>query len=186
MTDEVLKQVNLKMNEAYEYLRQELNLQRTSRATSNLVEDIIVELYGQKMAIKQIANIAVPDAKSLIIKPWDRIALAVIEKALRENKSLDLNPVNDGNSIRLNIPPLTGDKRIEIVKQMKEKVERGRISLRNIRHEAFNKIKDLEKQRQATQDDVNYAEKKLNKMVEEYHTKIEAEEKNKEKEIMEI
>jgi ribosome recycling factor len=138
------------------------------------------------MQVKQLATIGTPDARTIAITPWDRNALPVIEKAIRESQSLGLTPNNDGINIRLNIPPLTEERRRDIVKSLGEKIEQCRIALRNIRHEILNEVKKLEKDKDATADDVKFAEQQLNKKIEEFQAKIEAVEKAKEAEIMQI
>ncbi len=184
--DSLLSQAETKMAKAIEHLENELRQLRTGRASAALVEDIKIDVYGQPMVLKQVASITVPDAKSIAIVPWDRANLAPIEKALRDSSTLGLNPVNDGNAIRLNIPPLTEERRRDIVKQMKEKVEHSHISLRNVRHEVLDQAREMEKQKLATQDDVKSTEQALGKLMDQMRLRTSQIETAKEHDLMEV
>jgi ribosome recycling factor len=186
MVRQLVEGVNAKMDKALEHLREELGSLRTGRATTGLVDGMSVEVYGQMMPIKQLASINTPDARTIAISPWDRNSMASIEKAIRENQTLGLNPSNDGSVIRLNIPPMTEDRRREIVKQLGTKVEECNIALRNARHDVLDEAKKLEKDKQITQDDLKFAEAELNKKIDVYKEKIEEIRLAKEKEIMEV
>lgn len=175
-----------KMEKALEYLSEELKGLRTGRASVGLVDGILVEFYGVKQPLKAMAQINTPDARSIAITPWDKGALGPIEKAIRETPALGLNPMNDGHVVRLNIPPLTEDRRRDIVKSLGGKVEECRITLRNIRHDVLKEVQKLEKDKQATQDDVKFAENELNKKIEQFQKRIEELEAAKAKEIMEV
>lgn len=186
MVEEVLKKAPAAMEKAVEFLRGELTSLRTGRAHATLVEDIRVDYYGQDAPIKQVASINTPDPKTILITPWDKSVLGAVEKAIRSNANLGLNPVNDGSVIRVAIPALTGERRAEIIKQMKEKIEQCHISLRNIRHELLGEVKNLQKNKQATEDDLGYVENKLGKLMEDYKQKINKMEADKEQELKEI
>ncbi len=175
-----------KMGKAMEHLQVELAGLRTGRATTGLVDGLMIDYYGQTMSIRQVATIGTPDAKTISITPWDRNAMDPIEKAIREAQSLGLTPNNDGHTIRLNIPPLTEERRKDIVKSMGEKVEQCRIALRNVRHDILNEVKRLEKDKQATQDDTKFAEQELNKKIEKFQAKIVEIERAKTTEIMQV
>lgn len=177
---------NPKMEKAVEHLADELNGLRTGRASVGLVDGIMVDYYGVKQPLKAIASVNTPDARTIAIGPWDKNALAPIEKAIRETPALGLNPMNDGQVIRLNIPPLTEDRRREIAKSLGSKLEECRITLRNIRHDILKDVQKLEKEKQATQDDVKFAETELNKKIEQFQRRIEELEAAKTKEIMEV
>lgn len=185
-TQDILDQAKPKMDKAVEYLLDELKGLRTGRASTALVEGIQVEQYGQTMTLKQVATLSAPDARTVQITPWDPTMLQVIEKAIRESQSLGLNPNNDGSVIRLNLPPLNEETRRSLVKALGEKIEHCHIALRNIRHELFDQVKKLEKDKQATEDDVRHAETELNKRIEEYRERIKDIEEGKSKEIMEV
>jgi ribosome recycling factor len=186
MVRTIVDSVNPKMEKALEHLAGELGGLRTGRATVSLVDGILVDYYGTPQPLKAVASINTPDAKTIAITPWDKQALGPIEKALREAPTLGLNPMNDGQVIRLNIPPFTEDRRREIVKSLGGKVEDCRITLRNIRHDVLKEVQKLEKDKQATQDDVKFAEAELNKKIEAFQKRIEDLESAKAKEIMEV
>jgi ribosome recycling factor len=175
-----------KMTKALEHLEADLGTLRTGRASTVLVEGIMIELYGQMTPLKSMATLSTPDARTIAITPWDRGSLPTVEKALRETQSLGLNPNNDGTIIRLNIPPMTEDRRRDIVKQLGDKVEQCRIALRNIRHELLGEVKKLEQTKQATTDDSKWTETELNKKIDTYQARIESIAAAKEKEIMAV
>lgn len=186
MVRQALDAANPKMDKALAHLEDELKGLRTGRASVGLVDGIHVEYYGAIQPLKAVASITTPDAKTIAITPWDRGQLQSIEKALREAQSLGLNPNNDGATIRLNIPPMTEERRRDIIKVLGQKVEECRIALRNIRHEVLDEVKKMEKAKTATQDDVKFAETELNKKIDQYQAKIEVIAAAKEKEIMEV
>jgi ribosome recycling factor len=175
-----------KMEKALEHLAAEMNSLRTGRATTALVDNLTVESYGTPQPLKALATINTPDARTIAISPWDKTLLPAIEKAIRENSSLGLNPSNDGSVIRLNIPAMTEDRRREVVKSLGAKIEDCRIALRNIRRDALDDVKRLEKDKQATQDDVKFAETELNKKIEQFQKRIEEMEDTKTQEIMSV
>jgi ribosome recycling factor len=186
MIRSIVDSANPKMEKALEHLNDELSSLRTGRATTGLVDTIPVDYYGTVQPLKAIASINTPDAKTIAISPWDKAALAPIEKALRDAQSLGLNPMNDGAVIRLNIPPLTEDRRREIVKNLGSKIEDCRITMRNIRHDVLKEVQKMEKAKEATQDDVKFAEAELNKKIDAFQKRIEELEAAKTKELMEI
>jgi ribosome recycling factor len=175
-----------KMEKAIDHFEEELKSLRTGRASTAILDSVIVEYYGSVQPLKAIASINTPDARSLAITPWDKGALASIEKAIRENQSLGLNPSNDGNVIRISIPPMTEERRREVVKSLHTKVEDCRVRLRNIRHDVLNEVKRFEKSKEATSDDVKFAEAELNKKIDQFQQRIDALEAAKAKEIMEV
>lgn len=175
-----------KMNKAVEHFEDGLKSLRTGRASTALVDGLIVEHYGVPQPLRQIAQVNTPDVRTIAITPWDKTALPAIEKAIRENQALGLNPGNDGNVIRLVVPPLTEERRREIVKALSAKVEECRIALRNIRHDVMNEIKKLEKAKEATTDDSKFAEVELNKKIAVFQKRIDEIEAAKAKEIMAV
>jgi ribosome recycling factor len=175
-----------KMEKAVTHFGEDLNSLRTGRASTALLDGITVELYGTVQPLKAIASVNTPDARTIAVSPWDKTAMPVIEKAIRENQSLGLNPSNDGNTIRMSIPALTEERRKEIVKSLGVKVEECRIALRNIRHDILKEVQKLEKAKEATTDDVKFAETELNKKMDTFQRKIEELEAAKAKEIMEV
>jgi ribosome recycling factor len=175
-----------KMEKAIEHLNTELGGLRTGRASVALVDSVLVESYGTMQPLKAVASVNTPDARTIAIAPWDKSLIPVIEKAIRDTPSLGLNPMNDGNVIRLNIPALTEDRRREIVKSLGGKVEECRITMRNIRHDVLKEVQKMEKAKEATQDDTKFAETELNKQIDQFQKKIEEIEAAKTKELMEI
>jgi ribosome recycling factor len=186
MVSDLVKSADGKMQKAIEHLQAELQSLRTGRASVGMVDGLVIDYYGQPMPLRQLATIGTPDARTIAISPWDHNAMDPIEKAIRESQALGLVPNNDGHTIRLNIPPLTEERRRDIVKQLGEKVEHCRITLRNVRHEVLNEVKKLEKDKAATQDDVKYAEEQLNKKIDQFQVKIEEVERAKTTEVMQV
>ena len=182
----IVAAVDARMDKAVEHLQTQLVSLRTGRASTLLVENLMVEQYGQHMPLKSVATINTPDARTIAISPWDRSMVEVIEKLIRENQSLGMNPMSDGNIVRLNVPPMTEERRREVVKELGVKVEDAHISMRNLRHEVLGEIKKLEKAGEATQDDQKWAETELNKKIERYRAKVTEIAKAKEAEIMTV
>ena len=175
-----------KFNDAIDHLNGELAGVRSGRASSGLVDCIRVEVYGQSMPLKTIATITTPDAKTIQIQPWDQSNLAFIEKAISENQNLGLNPSNDGRIIRVSIPTLSEETRSQLAKVVKEKAEQANISMRNARHEVLNTAKAEQKASTITQDQLIKAQKDLDKLIDDYHTKVQKIIQDKEKEIMSV
>lgn len=182
----IVKAADGRMDKALEHLDAELASLRTGRAQTSLVENLTVEQFGQQMPLKAVANINTPDAHTIAISPWDKSLVPVIEKMIRETHSLGLNPSSDGNVVRLSVPPMTEERRREIVKDLGAKVEQCNISLRNIRHDVLGEVKRLEKDARATKDDLHYAEQELNKKVDHYKNLITQKAKAKETEVMTV
>ena len=182
----LVESANPKMEKAIEHLESELTALRAGRASTALVEGLVIDYYGVMQPLKAIATLGTPDARTIAITPWDKGAMASIEKAIRENHALGLNPSNDGQVIRLSIPALTEERRREIVKSLGGKVEECRISLRNIRQDLLREVKRLEKDKLVTQDDTKFAEAELNKKIDQFQKRIEEVEAAKTAEIMAI
>ncbi len=174
------------MQKALNYFEEELSHVRGGRAQAGLVDSLKVEVYGQEMSLKQIATVLTPDARTIMIQPWDKTNMAAIEKSIRDNHSLGLNPSNDGHAIRLNIPSLTEERRGQLVKLVSEKTEACNVALRNARHEALQEAKKALKDKAISQDDFYRIEKQLNELIEKYHDKAAALFSAKEKEMMEL
>jgi ribosome recycling factor len=175
-----------KMERAVEHFADELKTLRTGRASVAMLDGVTVEYYGAVQPLKAVASVNAPDARSLAVTPWDKGVLQAIEKAIRENQALGLNPSNDGGTIRMAVPPMTEDRRREVVKTLGGKVEQCRIALRNIRHDVLNEVKRLEKSKEATADDVKFAEGELNKKIDQFQKRIDEIEAAKSKEILEV
>lgn len=170
---------------AVTHLMEECHKIRTGRANPGIVENLLVDYYGTKTPLKQIANISIPEARQIMIQPWDKGALAAIETAIRES-DLGLNPGNDGLGIRLVLPQLTEDTRRDLVKVLNMRAEEARIAIRNVREELWKEIQDLEKSGDISEDDKFTGKDNLQKVVDEYNQRIEDIRKKKEGEIMTV
>jgi ribosome recycling factor len=172
------------MEKAIEHVKHTLAHIRAGRAMPNMLDDIYVDYYGSQTPINQVASVTTPDARTLMVKPWEKNMLDEIEKAII-NSDLGLNPQNDGEVIRLNIPPLTEERRKELVKQSKHEAENGRISVRNARKDANDHIKKLLKQH-VSEDEVKKAEQTVQELTDKYVAQIEELLQKKEEEIMKV
>ncbi|GHV06269.1 ribosome-recycling factor [Spirochaetia bacterium] len=158
---------------------------RTGRASASLFDKIKVDYYGDKSPLNQVANISIPEARLIVIQPWDKALIGEIEKAIRSSE-LSLNPSNDGKVIRISIPPLTEERRKELVKLAKNQAEQSRVSVRNIRRDGNDELKKLLKDASITEDDETKASDELQKLTDSYISKVNQVLDEKEKEIMEI
>jgi len=186
MIDQILRDTKQKMTQSLNHFEQELGSVRGSRASAGLLDSVKVDVYGQSMPLKQIANVNTPDAKTLLVQPWDRANLPMIEKAIRENQALGLNPATDGQMVKINIPPMTEERRSQLAKLLSEKSEGAKVSLRNARHDALDQAKRSLKEKQITEDDSHRLEKELNKLIDEFQKKADELLSKKQAEIMEI
>lgn len=173
------------LEKSVEHFKNEAGKIRTGRANPSLVEDLLVDYYGAKTPLKQIASINTPEPRTISIQPWDRGALAAIEGAIRSS-DLNLNPMNDGILVRINIPMLTEDRRREMVKALNQKAEEGRIAVRSIREEMLKEIKDAEKSGAMSEDDEFKGKERVQEVVDEYNKKVEEIRAKKEVEIMTV
>ena len=185
MIDETLLEAMDKMDKAVEHTQQQFATVRTGRATPSLVERINVEYYGAPVPLQQIASISVPEARQLLIKPHDRNSLAAVEKAIRDS-DLGVAPNNDGIAIRLSLPQLTEERRREYVKVAKHMAEDGRIAVRNARRDARKAMEGAEKDGDISADELDRAEKELEKVTHEHVEHIDDALKRKEQELLEI
>lgn len=181
MESQLLKTCEDKMKAALDHLADELTGVRSGRANGGLVDSIKVNVYGQDMPLKAIATISTPDAKTIQIQPWDGGNLASIEKAISNQEHLGLNPSNDGQVIRINIPPMSEETRTQMVKLVNQKAEEATISLRNARHDAINEAK---KAKELSQDQMTHLEKSATSLIETYQKKIQEQSSAKEVELM--
>lgn len=186
MIDEYIRDTKSKMSQAIVHFEQELGSVRGARASAGLLDSVKVDIFGQSMSLKQVASINTPDARTLLVQPWDRANLATIEKAIRENQSLGLNPATDGAMVRINIPPMTEERRNQLAKLLSEKAETAKVSLRNVRHDALDRAKRALKDKQITEDDSRRLDKELNRLIDEFGKQIETLLAKKQTEIMEI
>lgn len=171
---------------AIAHYEDELKKVRTGRAHASALDGIHVEAYGQKMPLNQVATVMAPEPQLLTITPFDPANIAAISAAIRADQALGLNPADDGRLIRVPIPPLTEERRKQIVKQTSEKVEEAKIALRNIRQDAFKEIKRLKDAKELSEDDQKRAEKNIDDLISGLNAKIDEIFKAKEKEILTI
>jgi ribosome recycling factor len=158
---------------------------RTGRASAALFDKLRIEYYGEKSPLSQVANISVPEARLIVIQPWDKNLIGEIEKAIRSSE-LSLNPSNDGKVIRISIPPLTGERRKELVKLAKNQAEQSRVAIRNIRRDGNEELKKMLKDSSITEDDEIKGSADLQKLTDSYISKVNQVLEEKEKEIMEV
>ncbi len=182
---EILNSVAPKMEKAMEHFEVSLSNVRAGKASTSMLNSVMVESYGQTMPLNGVASVTVPDAKTIIIQPWDKNVIGAIEKAL-VNSNIGMTPSNNGEVIRLNVPPLTEDRRKELVKQIKGDAETARISLRNTRREAIEAIKKAVKAEGLPEDVAKDGEAEAQKMVDGYSKRIDEMISAKEKEIMTV
>lgn len=185
MDKEYLKELETSATKTIEYYEQELTNIHTGRATTGLVSDVTVDVYGSKSPIKQIANITVTDSRSLAIQPWDKGNLIQIENALRES-NLGFGVVNSGDAIRINIPELTEERRNEYVKLAKDKAEEAKISIRNSRRDVWEKTQKAKAEGSISEDEMYHREEEINKFVDSQNKKIDEIFVAKEQELREV
>jgi ribosome recycling factor len=183
--DTVLLETEEKMEKAIENLGREFAKLRTGRASTSLVEDLKVDYYGTATPINQLASVSVPDARTLTIQPWDKGSFNDVERAIQKS-DLGLTPINDGKIIRINIPPLTEERRKDLVKVAKKYTEDAKIAIRNIRRDANDQLKKMEKDKEITEDDLHSGQDEVQKLTDSFVEKADALLAEKEKEIMEI
>ncbi len=185
MKDEVLKEVEERMGKAIKALERELGRVRTGRASAGLLDVVRVDAYGTQLSLKEVASISVPEAKLIVIQPWDLTLIENIEKAILKSE-LGLTPMNDGKVIRLAIPPLTEERRKELVKLIKRMAEDSRVAIRNIRRDANETLKGFEKDKLLSEDDFHRAQDDVQKKTDDYVKKVDERTQEKEKEILEV
>jgi ribosome recycling factor len=185
MVNEVFKSIDEKMKNSVKMFRADLATIRTGHATPALVEHIKVEYAGVPMPLNQLAGISAPEAGLLLIQPWDKGCLRDIEKAILKSE-LGLNPGNDGNIIRIAIPPLSEERRQELIKVVHRRVEERRVVIRNLRHEAMNELKTMEKDKEISQDEHKRALDQLQKITDVFIAEVEKLGTSKEQELLEI
>jgi ribosome recycling factor len=183
--DAVLEDCRAKMGKALEHTRSEFATIRTGRAAPALVEKLRVDYYGSEVPLQQLAGIQVPEAKLMVITPYDKSSLKAIEKAIL-NSDLSINPSNDGTVIRLSFPPLTEERRRELVKVAHHKAEEGRVSVRNLRRSARKDLESLEKDGDISSDELDRAEKDLERVTHEFVADIDRVLQHKEEELLAV
>ena len=183
--DKVKNESEMRMKKSLEALKSDFNTIRTGRASSALFEKIKVEYYEQQVPLNQVATISIPEARLVVIQPWDRSVLPEIEKAIQKSE-LSVNPNNDGKIIRISIPPLTEERRKEFVKLAKNKAEQCRVSIRNIRRDANEQIKKLQKTTDLSEDDAKRGMEEIQKVTDGAIADVNSLLEEKEKEILEF
>ena len=185
MIKDILTSAENRMRSAIQVLHDDLSAIRTGRASPALVEKLPIEYYGTPTPLLQLASIGVPEPRTITIKPFDPSTLKVIEKAI-QTSDLGLNPNNDGKVIHLNLPPLNEERRRDLVKQVHHRLEESRIAVRNVRRDSLNDMRDFEKEKLITEDDLESGEEELQKLTDRFIEEIAQQGKNKETEIMEV
>lgn len=183
--DDILKEVDVKMGRAIDALNRDLGILRTGRATPSLIENISVDYYGTPTPLNQLASISAPDARAIMVQPWDKQSLREIEKSLIKSE-MGFNPSNDGNMITLPIPPLNQERRQELVRLLKKKLEDGKVSVRNVRRDGLESLRKLEKDKLISQDENRRAQDRLQKTTDGHTKKIDQVGTAKEAEIMQV
>ncbi len=183
--EEILLEADEKMDHSVEAFRRELNGVRTGRAHPSLIEGLMVDYYGALTPLKQLGTINAPEPRLLTVTVWDRSAVSAIQKAIQAS-DLGLNPAIDGQVLRLPIPPLTEQRRKELVKLVHHKAEDARVAVRNVRRHAHDELRKLEKEGGMSQDDLKRAEDELQKLTDRHIAVIDAESKKKEAELLEV
>ena len=185
MITDVVNSAEEKLKKTLEALKKEYGTLRAGRATPSLLDKVMVDCYGSSMPVNQVANVTVPEPRMIMIKPYDKSTLKEIEKAIQKS-DLGLTPNSDGVSIRLAIPQPTQERRKELVKVVNKKAEDSKVAMRNIRRDANENIKKLEKDKKITEDDRKEGQDKMQKLLDKYIKQIDGVKVAKEKEVMEV
>lgn len=185
MIEDILSDAEMRMGKSVDSLRNELTKIRTGRAHPSLLDQIVVDYYGTNTPINQVANVTIEDSRTLAVAPWEKQMVAVVEKAIL-NSGLGLNPSTAGNLIRIPMPPLTEERRRELVKVVKNEGENTKIAIRNIRRDANSDFKDLLKEKEISEDESRQAEDTIQKHTNKFVTSVDEVIAVKEKELMEI
>ncbi len=185
MADNVLQEAEERMQKSVDATAREMGRVRTGKASPSLLDGIKVDYYTNMVPINQAATISVPEPRMIVIQPWEKKMVPEIVKTIMRS-DLGLNPVAEGNIIRLPIPPLTEDRRKELVKQVKNSIEEGRVAIRNIRRDANEQLKKAEKAKEISEDEMHRTTDKIQKLTDDHIKKLEEILEHKEKEIMEV
>ena len=183
--EQVLSDTSRRMDRAIDALRQDLNSLRTGRATPSLVENLGVDYYGTATPLKQIASISAPDSRALLVQPWDKGSLAEIEKSLMKSE-MGFNPSNDGNNITIPIPPLNQERRQELVRLLKKKIEDSKVAIRNVRRDGLDSLRKMERDKSISQDENRRAQDQLQKTTDGHTKEADGVAVAKEAEIMQV
>ena len=175
-----------KMNTAFGFFQDELKKVRTGRAHAGMLDGVMVEAYGTKMPLNQVANITAPEAQMLLVTPFDPGNITAITSAIRDNQSLGFNPSDDGRVVRVPVPALTEERRRQLVKQVSEKVEEARIAMRNIRQDALKEAKRMKDAKELSEDDLKLVEKEVDSLMSKMQAQIDEAFKAKEKDVLTV
>lgn len=185
MSDDLLRSAEARMGKSLEALHRELSTIRTGRANPSLIEHVLVEAYETRVPINQVASISAPEAHLILIQPWDRNTLQAIERALQRSE-LGLNPSNDGQLIRLPVPPLNEERRKELVRLVKGRAEEARVAIRNIRRDDLEQVRRLEHDSEISEDQSQRVQVQLQKITDRFGEQIEEAARRKEAELLEV
>ena len=183
--EQVLTDVDSRMDRTLDAFRRDLSQLRTGRATPSLIENVSVDYYGSATPLKQIASISAPDARAIVVQPWDKGSLREIEKSLQRSE-MGFNPSNDGNIITVPIPPLTNERRQDMVKLLRRKAEDGKVSLRNVRRDGLETLRKMERDKDISQDENRRAQDQLQKVTDGHTKQIDETASAKEAEILQV
>ena len=183
--EQVLGDIDTRMDRTLGAFKRDLNQLRTGRATPSLIEDLSIDYYGSATPLKQIASISAPDARAIMVQPWDKGSMREIEKSLQRSE-MGFNPSNDGNVITVPIPPLTTERRQEMVKLLKRKAEDGKVSLRNVRRDGLETLRKMERDKALSQDENHRAQDQLQKVTDGHSKQIDETTSAKEAEILQV
>jgi ribosome recycling factor len=184
-SQDVMAEMERKMGRSVEALKRELNSLRTGRATPSLVENISVDYYGTPTPLNQLASISAPDARAIMVQPWDRQSLSEIEKSLMRSE-MGFNPSNDGNIITVPIPPLNQERRQDLVRLLKRKIEDSKVAVRNVRREGVDNLRKMERDKSISQDENRRTQDQLQKATDVHTRQIDDIATTKEAEIMQV
>ena len=185
MDQNLKKELSDKMTKAMDMLDREFSGLRTGRASTHLLDPVVVEVYGSKMPISQVGTVSTPDAKTITVQVWDKAMVKTVEKAIAD-ANLGVNPSSDGQLIRMNLPPLSEERRKELVKLAHKYGENTKIALRNVRRDGMDKLKQMEKSNNISKDEHHSHSEEIQKLTDEYISKVDTNVKYKESEIIKI
>ena len=185
MLNEIFDTTQASMIKSIESLKRDFSSLRTGKVTTGIIDNVKVDYYGTMTALNQVGNVIATDATTISITPWEKSLLPVIEKAIQE-ANIGVNPNNDGDFIKLFFPPMTADQRQEIVKQAKGMVEHAKVSIRNVRKDGNDKIKKLEKEKEISEDESKKAQDNIQKITDEFVSKVDEAFKTKEADILKV
>ena len=185
MLNDIMKDAKERMKQSVDHLKQELTKIRTGRAHTDLLDHLRVDMYGAQVPISQAANVSVSDARTIVVQPWDKTMVAPIERSIMES-DLGLNPNTAGTTIRIVLPALTEERRRDLTKVVGHEGEQAKIAIRNIRRDAIHGAKELQKEKEITEDDERRAEQEIQAITDEYVKKVDEVVKAKDDELMEV